>query len=161
MEHKKIEQDLPVRKFKVESNGDVVMDETNHIVITYAGREFLSFFRKHEQSKEQLEKDLSEKHLNLLKEGVEDLTAQIEELKPIVKEVDELLQTEYLREQKAANIKRLREVLSNPEEMKLKGIQQWVVEAWKNGDEEFKSRFTAEETQVIAKLLQKKKRGKL
>ena len=129
---KKIEQDLPVRKFEIKDNGDVVMDEVNHAVVTFPGREFLGFYRKHLQQQEQLTNELSEKIREAKEKLIGELGLQITEMKPIAEKVDKLMIELNKKQKREADLARLKEALESEHTLKpeQKGLQRYMRRSW-------------------------------
>lgn len=160
----KIDKEEPIREFEMQENGDVILIETTKSKVFFSGREFITYLRAYEETKKQIEEQLSEE---FKKKSEEDAIKNLEEVRnvliqitPLQKEVEEKLQKAYESQKREMTLKGLKEQLALPKEKFNKNYYQaFMTNVPDDVKEECILKLTDDEKSKYLKLTAKLKRG--
>ena len=161
----KVEHDKPIRKFDIQENGDVILTETVTSKVFFAGREFISYIRGFEQSKEMIEKQQSDE---FKKEAEEEANKNLEELNevllkiaPMQPEVETIMKENYEKQKIEQALKALQEQLALPADKFNKNyFQAFLTNVPEEAKEKIILKLTDEEKSKFLKIKAKMKRNK-
>lgn len=91
----KVENNKPKRVFKIQPNGDVIMEETLVTKVWFDGRNFISFVRGHESVIKKIEKDLSDETRKKALEEKAYIEKEVKRMSPMIEEVDKKVKADY------------------------------------------------------------------
>jgi len=161
----KIENEEPVREFDVQENGDVILTETMTSKVFFSGREFITYLRGFEETKKQIEEQLSEefkkKSDDTANKNLEEVKKVLLKILPMQPEVEDKLKEAYEKQKREITLKGLREQLALPKDKFNKAYYQaFITNVPEEVKEECILKLTDEEKSKFMKLTAKMKRGK-
>lgn len=147
--HEKISQ---TREFSIdEKTAEVTIIEVIKLKYVFSGREFISFLREHEQLKKQQEQQIDPGFIEKVKEGIAELEAQVDELKPIMDKVDVLQKKLYTERQNKGKIEFLTDYLTKKKPL-LKNQKIQLVEIYDGLPKEWKTNLSDAQRLKILRL---------
>lgn len=161
----KIEHDKPIREFALQENGDVILTEKVTSKVFFAGREFISYIRGFEQSKEILKEEQSDEFKANAEEEANKNLAEVNEvllkIAPMQPQVEKIMKENYEKQQIEASLKGLQHQLTLPADKFSKNyFQAFLTNVQEDVKEKIILKLTDEEKSKYLKLKAKMKRNK-
>ncbi len=157
------ELELLDREIKILDDGSAIIKDKTLTTTTLTPRDFISWMRKYEESRDNIKLALSDKQKKLVEENLKKVEEDIEKLKPYVEESEKKTQAHYEKLKKEGLISKVTEELNKPmSEINLA----YMSSVWHNlleNEQEIVGALTAEQKQKFLKIkikLMQQNRGK-
>lgn len=112
----KVNTEIKKRTFEIKDDGTVIMKEEILNEVTMSYREFLSFYRQHDDAITNIEKQLGKEHQDLLKKELEKVQSRKEELKIPLENAETKAKKHHTKLRRESLLKKVKEELQKKKE---------------------------------------------
>ena len=162
----KVESKVTDTKYTVNEDGTVRVIETMRHDMTWAARDFLSFYREHQKQIDTIDLQLDKKHKDGLLNTKKEIEEKMKEIKPFIDDSEKKMIAHNQKLELENKTKALEDTLSKKPAERNQNMIQAIVQSLKEGDYEkikkglSKESYRAEFTRIMQDFRKQKARKK-